>query len=192
MRRRLIVVYPGRFQVPHKGHLQNYRWLRNKFKDVYIATSNKQELPDSPFSFKDKKRLLEFLGLPKARIVETVSPNNPKEITRRFPKDSVLIIAAGEKDRDRYNGFAPNKDGSQKYFQEYDESIEEFEGYETRAYVIFLPTVRFMVNGKLVNSATSLRDMIRNETDDLKQKEIIRQIFGKYDLGIHKILKTLE
>lgn len=51
-----LVIYPGRFQPFHKGHAQVFQWLKNKFGDAYIATSDKVEAPKSPFNFKEKSR----------------------------------------------------------------------------------------------------------------------------------------
>jgi len=47
---KILAVYPGRFQPFHKGHAQVYQWLKNKFGDAVIATSDKVEAPKSPFT----------------------------------------------------------------------------------------------------------------------------------------------
>ena len=52
----LVVLYPGRFQPFHLGHKDVFASLQNKFgrDNVFIATSNKTELPKSPFNFSNK------------------------------------------------------------------------------------------------------------------------------------------
>ena len=47
----IVAIYPGRFQPMGAHHAKTYKWLKSKFKDAYVATSGKVELPKSPFSF---------------------------------------------------------------------------------------------------------------------------------------------
>ena len=56
-----IAVYPGRFQPFHKGHAQVYKWLKSKFGNATIATSNKVEAPKSPFTFTEKKKMMDVI-----------------------------------------------------------------------------------------------------------------------------------
>ena len=72
----LVVLYPGRFQPFHLGHKEVFESLQNRFgrDNVYIATSNKTELPKSPFNFNDKVQLMNAAGIPSDRIIEVVSP----------------------------------------------------------------------------------------------------------------------
>ena len=68
-KQKIVAVYPGRFQTPHKGHKFVYDFLKRKFGSVKIATSNKVELPKSPFNFDEKQKLLSFAGIPTSDIV---------------------------------------------------------------------------------------------------------------------------
>ena len=63
--RNLVVIYGGRFQPFHKGHRAVYDYLvKNYGRDaVWITTSNKQELPKSPFSFADKAYFMQMQGM---------------------------------------------------------------------------------------------------------------------------------
>ena len=48
----VIGIYPGRFQPPHRGHLNAYNVLKLiTGNDTYVSTSGKVELPDSPLTF---------------------------------------------------------------------------------------------------------------------------------------------
>jgi nicotinamide mononucleotide adenylyltransferase len=52
---KVVAIYPGRFQPMGKHHAKTYKWLKSQFKDAYVATSGKVQLPKSPFSFAEKK-----------------------------------------------------------------------------------------------------------------------------------------
>ena len=54
----VVAIYPGRFQPMGKHHAETYKWLQSKFKDAYVATSDKVSLPKSPFSFAEKKKII--------------------------------------------------------------------------------------------------------------------------------------
>ena len=45
---KVVAIYPGRFQPMGKHHAKTYNWLKSKFKDAYVATSGKVDLPKSP------------------------------------------------------------------------------------------------------------------------------------------------
>ena len=68
----LVVFYPGRFQPFHLGHRDVFASLQAKFgRDaVYIATSNKVELPKSPFNFSEKTAFMNAAGVGSDRIIE--------------------------------------------------------------------------------------------------------------------------
>ena len=53
----VVAIYPGRFQPMGKHHAQVYKQLNSKFDDVWVATSGKVQLPKSPFSFSEKKKI---------------------------------------------------------------------------------------------------------------------------------------
>ena len=57
---KVIAIYPGRYQPFGKHHAEVFKWVQNKFgkNNSYVATSNKVELPKSPFSFNDKKKII--------------------------------------------------------------------------------------------------------------------------------------
>ena len=62
--RKLVVVYPGRFQPFHRGHLSAYRWLCKKFgkENVWIATSNKTEFDsEKKINIKPQQRRAGYL-----------------------------------------------------------------------------------------------------------------------------------
>ena len=58
--KKTVVIYVGRFQPMHKGHYGTYHYLVKKFgkNNVYIGTSDKVELPKSPFNFREKVKIV--------------------------------------------------------------------------------------------------------------------------------------
>ena len=54
----IIAIYPGRFQPMGKHHARTYQWLTGQFDKAYVATSGKVDLPKSPFSFNEKKKII--------------------------------------------------------------------------------------------------------------------------------------
>ena len=48
------------------------KWLKNKFPDAYVATSGKVQLPKSPFSFREKKKIINSYGI--TNIVQVKNP----------------------------------------------------------------------------------------------------------------------
>ena len=56
---KLVVCYPGRFQPCGLHHATTFKMLKARFDaigaDTYMVTSNKVELPKSPFNFDEKQ-----------------------------------------------------------------------------------------------------------------------------------------
>ena len=104
--RRLVVIYPGRFQPFHQGHKEVFAALQSKFgrENVYIGTSNKVDLPKSPFSFSDKVVLMNTAGVPADRIIEVTDPYKVHDYQQALSLDlsnTVLIFAVGAPDMER-------------------------------------------------------------------------------------------
>lgn len=182
-----VVIYPGRFHPFHKGHAAVYRWLSNKFNNVFIATSDKVDPPKSPFSFEEKKRMMMHAGVPANAIVQVKNPYLAKEIIDRFdPENTVALFAVSEKDmaEDPRFQFKPKKDGSPSYFQPYGSNLEPVSKH---GYIITTPTFDFTVLGEPMRSATELR---RNfaAADTETQAKMIKDLYGSYDPAIHKIM----
>ena len=114
--KRTIVIYSGRFQPFHRGHYATYSLLVKKFgkNNVFIGTSNKTELPKSPFNFKEKKKIMQTMfGIPSSQIVQIKNPYRPTEILSKFDEESTAYVTVvGEKDANRLGG---------KYFQKWDQ-----------------------------------------------------------------------
>jgi len=171
-----IVIFPGRFQPFHKSHYSTYKNLVNKFgrDKVYIATSNKTDVNKSPFSFRDKKRIMvKMFGIPASKIIQVKNTYSPKEITSKFdPKKTAVITAIGEKDAARLmNG---------KYFTMHKKGTP-MEGYRDRGYVFVSPAGNNDLSGTYVRSAI--------KTGTPKDKlNVLQTLYPKVDKSVFNLI----
>ena len=111
---RPVAIYPGRFQPMGLHHYKAYQYLVNKFgaKNVYIATSGVTGAK-SPFTFAEKKKIIQAYGVPANRIIKVKDPYKAVEITSKLPEDTPIVFGFGAKDAGRLT--------SGKYFKDYKE-----------------------------------------------------------------------
>lgn len=188
----ILVFYPGRFSPAHKGHMQVWKWLVNKFGNAYIVTSNVVKPPRSPFNFQEKKALLVHAGVTPASIVQVKSPYVTNEIVDTIDKSStVLVFAVSEKDmaEDARFSFNPKKDGSPSYLQSYADNINNLKPATEHGYVTTVPTFSFDVLGKPMRSATEFRAQFAQADYDT-QAAMIEDLYGSYDKDIHALMKA--
>ena len=72
--KKVIAVYPGRFQPFGPHHRKVFQNLQKKFSDVYITTSNIKQPPRHPLNFKEKTRHMTKMGIPKSKIIFEKNP----------------------------------------------------------------------------------------------------------------------
>ena len=188
-----LVVYPGRFQPLHKGHLASYQHLVDKFgeENVYIATSDVQAPVTSPFSYSEKAMMATKLGIPASHIVKVKNPYQAQEITQSVtdPENTVLIFALSAKDMSadapRFK-FGTKKDGTASYMQPWPANDKKLKPLTKHAYVYITPTVDFKVRGRDANSASEIRKLYAdgNEADRMG---IIADLYGSADQHLKDI-----
>ena len=191
---KILAVYPGRFQPFHKGHAQVYQWLKNKFGNAVIATSNKVEAPKSPFNFAEKKKMMVLAGVPSDHIKQVTNPYIAREILADYdPKTTVLVFAVSQKDmeEDPRFSFKPLKSGKPSYLQPYKGNEKKLQPFgdpqAPKGYVVVTPTFTFDVLGKPATSASELRKEFVTLDHD-RQKAFIKDLFGKYNASVHKMM----
>ncbi len=184
----VVAIYPGRFHPFHKGHASVYEYLKAKYKNVYIATSNKVAPPKSPFTFAEKKMMMVHAGVPANAIVQTKNPYQAQEILENFdPASTAVVFAVSQKDMDEDPRFSfnPKKDGSPSYFQPMGKDLATFDKH---GYITTVPTLDFDVLGEPMRSATQLRANFA-KADDKTQKQMIIDLYGQYDANIHNVMQ---
>ncbi len=171
-----IIVYSGRFQPFHKGHKETYDNLVEKFgKDkVVIGTSNKTELPDSPFNFDEKKEIIsKMFGIDE--VYQTKLPYTPREILDKYDK-GIFILALGNKDDGRI------KFADKNYLQPYPKEDEPLEDKSEHGYVYISEPNKFEMSG------TDVRAAFQSGDED-KMKEMFNKIYPEYNEETFNLLK---
>jgi len=180
----VVAIYPGRFQPMGAHHAKAYKWLQSKFKDAYVGTSGKVDLPKSPFSFNEKKKIINSHGI--SKVVQVKNPYKAEEILKKYdPETTAAVFMVGEKDAGRLKG---------KFFQPWKGNADV--GYRDGAYLIIAPHVSMSVPGYGEMSGTAIRKALGDTQLDKKQKvKIFKGIFGhtkNYDLITQKLEKLNE
>ena len=130
---KVVAIYPCRFQPMGKHHAQVYRHVSSKFDEVWVATSAKVELPKSPFSFAEKKKIIKSHGISKTKQVKNTY--QATEILKKYdPKTTAAVFVVGKKDASRLdNG---------KFFRPWKGKAEI--GYKDGAYTYIAPHIEFV------------------------------------------------
>jgi len=171
-----IVTFPGRFQPFGRHHSEIFKKIQDIFgeENSWIVTSDKVELPDSPFNFIEKKKIIQKLyGF--NNIVKVKSPYSPVELLKDYDdKTTSVIYILGEKDQDRLL----NRD----YFLPYTKN-KKLQSFNKHSYYWVLPEVYINLFGTEMSGTE-----IRNQLSDKPTKEIFTTIFGKYDKEIFDLI----
>jgi len=163
----IVAIYPGRFQPMGKHHAQAYKWLKSKFDDAFIATSDKVQLPKSPFSFNEKKKIISSYGI--NNVVKVRNPYQAQEILKKYdPETTAAVFMVGEKDQQRLGG---------KFFRPWKGKAEV--GYKQGAYTIIAPHVSLNVPGYGEMSGTAIRTALGAPSiTDKERAGLFKHIFG--------------
>lgn len=181
----IIAIYPGRFQPFGQHHAKSFKWLQQKFgaQNTYIATSNKVELPKSPFSFSEKKQIIDEYGLGDY-VVQTKNPYKAEEILGSMdPATTAVVFMVGAKDMQNDPRFAmkPKRDGSDSYFQPYDKNKSNLQGFDKHGYLIVGPHVSIAIPGYGEMSGTALRKALGAKIPRSEKIKMFKAVFGWYD-----------
>lgn len=196
MGKKTFIIFAGRFHPWHKGHKSVYDYLSTKYggNEVYITTTDKVELPKSPFNFDEKSKMMVLTGIPSNKIIQVVSNYNINNLVGKIPIDinrDSLIFAVSEKDMaedPRFSKFT-KKDGSPAYLQPLPKKLDRLEPAVKHGYIDTVPTTQFTVLGKPAKSASELRKQYVSLTPKEK-KLFITDLFGKYSDEVKQIMDT--
>ena len=187
--KKVIAIYPGRFQPMGRHHYATYKALADQFGDenTFIVTSNKMG-PKSPLDFEEKKKIMVAHGVPADKIVMSRNPYQAVELTQNFdPESTAVVFAVGGKDMRDSPRFA-NLDGMTKrgtpaYYKTYRPG-EELVGLDKHGYIAVAPHVEIDVPGFGEMSGTTLRKALKGAS-----QEDFEAIMGFYNQEIYDILQ---
>ena len=183
--KKVIGIYPGRFQPAGIHHYKTYKWLDGKFDKAYVATSDKTDGTKSPLNFKEKKMVWTKHGV--RNVVKVKNPYVCEEILKKYdPNTTAVIYIFGEKDAGRLK--TTKADGSPAYYQSYEKNKNDLKPYGEHGYFIVAPHVSIKVLGKEV-SGTRIRDLLGSpKHDKMTKTQAFEELFGWYDEKIFRYL----
>ena len=187
--KKVIAVFPGRFQPAGPHHLATYNWLKKKFGDAYITSSNIQGYPRHPLSFKEKQQHISKMGVKKDHIVMEKSPYVAEILLKKFdPKTTAVVYIFGAKDAGRLTGGKKKKDGGATYYQDYNKNKNNLQGYEEHGYILTAPHVAIKVGGKEV-SGTVMRELLGSDKfSESERIKLFKQAFGYSDPKTYQMM----
>jgi len=194
--KKIFVIFAGRFHPFHKGHKGVFDYLSTKYSgnDVYITTTDKVELPKSPFTFDEKRKMMMLTGVPLNKIIQVRQNYNLSDIQSKIPIDinrDSIIFAVSEKDMaedPRFSKFT-KKDGSPSYLQPIPKNLTKLQPAITHGYIDTVPTTDFTVLGMPARSASQLRSQYAT-LNNQQRKLFIGDLFGKYDDDVYNIMNN--
>lgn len=189
-----FVIYAGRYQIFHLGHKSVYDWLVSKFgvDSVYISTTGVTDSVKSPFSFEEKKRMMEVSGVPTDKILLVKNNYNLSTVVDQIPIDinkDAIFFTVSQKDMSddpRFGNFT-KKDGTPTYLQSLPKDPKTIKPAVEHGYLLVAPTKTFKILGKDVTSASELRNTFSTLSPEDKVK-FVTQLFGRFDQGILNIM----
>lgn len=188
---RIVAIYPGRFQPFHRGHRAVFDYLSKTFgaSNTFITTSDKVGPPKSPFNFDEKLKMMTLTGVDPSRVVKTAEPYRANELVNQLDPSTRLIFAVSQKDMDEDPRFAKwtKKDGSPSYFQPAPKDLAQMAPMSDHAYIYVVPTFPFKIGGQNVQSATQIRSMFAQGTEQ-QRKALVKELFGAYDDDVYNIM----
>ena len=182
--KRVIAIYPGRFQPFGPHHRKVFQNLQKKFGKVYITTSGIKQPPRHPMNFGEKVRHMVKMGIPKNRIVKERVPYVANNLLKKFKDDTAVVYVFGAKDAGRLKG-GKKKSGGLTYYQDYNKNKGNLLGYKEHGYIYTAPTVK--VSG--ITSGTEIRNLLgSSKMERSKREKLFQKTFGYFDKGIFNML----
>ena len=183
--KKVIAVYPGRFQPFGPHHRKVFQNLQKKFGDVYITTSDIKQPPRHPMSFSEKVRHMTKMGIPKNKIVKERVPYVANNLLKKFDGEKVAVVYVfGAKDAGRLKG-GKKKSGGLTYYQDFKKHKNNLMGYETHGYIYTAPHVK--VSG--ITSGTEIRNLLgSSKMERSKREKLFNKTFGYFDKGVFNML----
>ena len=183
--KKVIAIYPGRFQPFGPHHKKVFDALQSKFGEAYITTSDIKQPPRHPMNFNEKVKHMVKMGVPKNRIIKEKVPYVANNLLKKFDKDTTAVVYVfGAKDAGRLKG-GKKKSGGLTYYQDLKSNANNLKGFEEHGYIYTAPHVK--VSG--ISSGTEIRNLLGSpKFEDEKREKIFKQTFGYFDKGVYTMM----
>ena len=184
--KKIVAIYPGRFQPFGPHHKKVYDALSKQFDEVYITTSAIQQMPRHPLNFNEKKKHMVKMGIPSSRIIREKSPYVAINAVKKLSKDTAIVYAVGQKDKQRIPT-GKKKSGGLTYFQDFKKNLKNLKGHETHGYIFIAPHQK--VSG--ISSGTEIRNLLGSpKVDEKKRQQIFKKTFGYFDKSTYEMMTS--
>lgn len=179
--KKVVVIYPGRFQPFSKHHAATFVWIKNNFPgaDCYIGTTNVTN-ETSPFNFNEKKAIVSAYGFASA-IKKITNPYKADEILSKYDKNTTAVVfVVGAKDADRLE---------RGFLLPYPKNEATIQPFKKHGYIIIAPHIKLNVPGYGEMSGTTVRTALGDTSKTRKQKKkLFNDIFGWYSDKLANII----
>ena len=182
--KKIIAIYPGRFQPFGQHHFETFKWLQKQFgvSNTFIVTSDRVDGSKSPLNFKEKSAIMQQFGIDKQHIIQVKNPYEASELVDKFDKTTTgLIMIYGKKDADRIKYV--KVDGTPGYFQPYTNKNNMLPA-DQHGYIIVAPNIQINLPGFGEMSGTNLRKFIKDSGP-----EDFKKVMGWYTDELYNMLK---
>ena len=184
--KKVVVIYPGRFQPFGPHHKKVYDALSRQFDETYITTSDIQRPPRHPMNFKEKKKHMMKMGVPGNRIIQEKVPYVASNLLKKFGDDTAVVYAVGRKDRGRFQ-MGKKKKGGLTYYQDFKKNIKNLKPHYEHGYIYEAPHVN--VSG--ISSGTEIRNLLGSpKFDEKKRQQIFKKTFGYFDKSTYEMMTS--
>lgn len=186
---RIVAILPGRFHPVHPGHIASFNQLAKLFgmHNTYLALSQKQDPPRSPFKVDDRAKMALCLGVNRANIISVHYPYSAREYVDKLrldPENTVLVFGVSNKDMSDKPRFT-FEDNSGGYMLPYPQDGSNLQPVSKHAYIVTTKTVPFKAGGQITDASKFRREYAR--ADDSKRTSMINDVYGTYG----KLLKPI-
>ena len=188
---KIIGIYPGQFQPPHRGHLAAYKRLQQYSREnTFVITTDYDPTINAPLHFGDKEQILTRLGISSNRIkkvTKLIDPEThkfiqPEEILRDFDEKTTTVIYALQ------SSVAKNLLKHSDYYKSVIGVGGKYEPYKKHSYILIVDDS--IIDGRVVTS-DKIREALGSHKWTKEQKEeFFKHFFGWFDLGLFELLKN--
>ena len=196
---KVIGIYIGNFQPPHRGHLRAYKKLNQIVggEDTFVAITDKVPTAEAPLDRGDKQRIWVKHGVKADKVITVKDLESPVEIFRRFSAaHTVAVFGMNSKevedlqlmdDTNTVQEVWIDSTGKPSYFQPHKGNERSMETLDKHSYVCIIEDNE--VDGKPISTSNVRSALGSPQYTDEQKKAFFQWAFGWFDIAIFSDLK---